>query len=66
MEQIKIIGMPKIGNKSRYEAREGREIFDISNRKTSDGWKWHCTCGNPGCRHIQAAKGVHFKKMKGC
>jgi hypothetical protein len=33
MSTIRIIGLPKKGTTSRYEAREGSEIFDITNRK---------------------------------
>ena len=72
MRTIRIIGLPKKGTTSRYEAREGSEIFDITNRKVfknnKEGWSWRCSCGVRGCRHIQAAKAVHFgyKKQGAC
>jgi hypothetical protein len=71
MSTIRIIGLPKKGTTSRYEAREGSEIFDITNRKefknSKEGWSWRCSCGVLGCRHIQAAKAVHFSHRKqGC
>jgi len=63
MSTIRIIGLPKRGTTSRYEAREGSEIFDITNRKefknNKEGWSWKCSCGVLGCRHIQAAKAGH-------
>jgi hypothetical protein len=50
------------------QAREGSEIFDITNRKefknNKEGWSWRCSCGVLGCRHIQAAKAVHFSHRK--
>ena len=56
MSTIRIIGLPKKGTTSRYEAREGSEIFDITNRKefknNKEGWSWRCSCGVLGCRHI--------------
>ena len=68
MSTIRIIGLPKKGTTSRYEAREGSEIFDITNRKefknNKEGWSWRCSCGALGCRHIQAAKAVHFAHKK--
>jgi hypothetical protein len=68
MSTIRIIGLPKRGTTSRYEAREGSEIFDITNRKefknNKEGWSWRCSCGVLGCRHIQAAKAVHFAHKK--
>ena len=66
MSTIRIIGLPKKGTTSRYEAREGSEIFDITNRKefknNKEGWSWRCSCGVLGCRHILAAKAVHFSR----
>jgi len=68
MNTIRIIGLPKKGTTSRYEVREGSEIFDIANRKefknNKEGWSWRCSCGVLGCRHIQAAKAVHFAHKK--
>ena len=66
MSTIRIIGLPKKGTTSKYQAREGSEIFDITNRKefknNKEGWSWKCSCGVLGCRHIQAAKAVHFSR----
>jgi hypothetical protein len=68
MRTIRIIRLPKKGTTSRYEAREGSEIFDITNRKefknNKEEWSWRCSCGVLGCRHIQAAKAVHFAHKK--
>jgi hypothetical protein len=68
MSTIRIIRLPKRGTTSKYQAREGSEIFDITYRKefknNKEGWSWKCSCGVLGCRHIQAAKAVHFAHKK--
>ena len=68
MSTIRIIRLPNRGTTSKYQAREGSEIFEITNRKefknNKEGWSWKCSCGVLGCRHMQAAKAVHFAHKK--
>jgi hypothetical protein len=68
MSTIRIIGLPKKETTSRYEAREGSEIFDITNRKefknNKEGWSWRCSCGVLGCRLVASPESIVIMKGK--